>query len=108
MGPRAPRRQWHRRRLQRRALLRRCRGALLLRRHVSDAKSDRRQGHHGPRRLRVNEGGPAASSLWLVPHFHIGDTDMASATLAPSPAASPTAALTLANVIYEKRDDISY
>ena len=47
------RRQRHRRRLQRRALLRRRRGALLLRRHLSDAESDRRQGHHRHRRLRV-------------------------------------------------------
>src|ERR1700742_1746883 len=108
MGPRAPRRQRHRRRLQRGALLRRCRSALLLRRHLSDAKPDRRQGHHWPRRLRVSEGGTAAPSLWLALHFHIGDTDMASATLAPSPAASPTAALTPANVLYEKRDDIAY
>jgi enoyl-CoA hydratase/carnithine racemase len=33
---------------------------------------------------------------------------MASATLAPSPAALPTAALTLANVLYEKKGDIAY
>jgi enoyl-CoA hydratase/carnithine racemase len=33
---------------------------------------------------------------------------MASATPAPSPAASPTTALVLANVLYEKRDDIAY
>jgi enoyl-CoA hydratase/carnithine racemase len=33
---------------------------------------------------------------------------MASATLAPSPAASPTPALTLANVLYEKREGIAY
>jgi 1,4-dihydroxy-2-naphthoyl-CoA synthase len=35
---------------------------------------------------------------------------MASATanLAASPGASPTAALTLANVLYEKRGDIAY
>jgi enoyl-CoA hydratase/carnithine racemase len=32
----------------------------------------------------------------------------ATATLAPSPASSPTAALTLANVLYEKRGDIAY
>ena len=32
----------------------------------------------------------------------------ATATLAPSPAISPTAALTLANVLYEKRGDIAY
>jgi enoyl-CoA hydratase len=32
----------------------------------------------------------------------------ATATLAPSPAASATAALTLANVIYEKKDAIAY
>jgi enoyl-CoA hydratase len=32
----------------------------------------------------------------------------ATATLAPSPAASPTAALTLANILYEKRGDIAY
>jgi enoyl-CoA hydratase/carnithine racemase len=32
----------------------------------------------------------------------------ATATLAPSPAASPTAALTLANVLYERRSDIAY
>ena len=30
-----------------------CRSAVLLRRHVSDAESDRRQGRHRPRRLRV-------------------------------------------------------
>jgi enoyl-CoA hydratase/carnithine racemase len=33
---------------------------------------------------------------------------MASGTLAPSPAALPTAALTLANVLYEKKGDIAY
>jgi enoyl-CoA hydratase/carnithine racemase len=32
----------------------------------------------------------------------------ATATLAPSPAASPAAALTLANVLYEKKSDIAY
>ena len=32
----------------------------------------------------------------------------ATGTLAPSPAALPTTALTLANVLYEKRDDIAY
>jgi enoyl-CoA hydratase/carnithine racemase len=32
----------------------------------------------------------------------------ATATFAPSPAASPTAALTLANVLYEKKDAIAY
>ena len=54
-------RQRHRRRLQRRALLRGRRSALLLRRHVSDAEPDRRQGHHRPRRLRVTRAGCARS-----------------------------------------------
>ena len=36
------------------ALLRGCRSALLLRRHVPDAEPDRRQGHHRVQRLRVN------------------------------------------------------
>jgi predicted LPLAT superfamily acyltransferase len=44
---------------QSRALLQRCRGALLLRRHLSDAESDRRQSHHRPRRLRVRPQRPA-------------------------------------------------
>ena len=53
LGPRDSGRQRHRRRLQRRALLRRRRSALLLRRHLSDAEPDRRQGDHRLRRLRV-------------------------------------------------------
>jgi alkylation response protein AidB-like acyl-CoA dehydrogenase len=53
MGPRAAGRQRHRRRLQSRALLCRLRSALLLRRHVSDAESDRWKGRYGFRRLRL-------------------------------------------------------
>ena len=68
VGPRAVRRQRHRRRLQRRALLRRCRSALLLRRHVSDAEPDRRQGHHRPRRLRVTRAGGRRSCSPARPH----------------------------------------
>src|ERR1700720_2028349 len=33
---------------------------------------------------------------------------LTAATFAPSPAATPTAALTLANVLYEKKDAIAY
>src|SRR5215208_757165 len=109
MGPRAPGRQRHRRRLQRRTLLRRRRGALLLRRHVSDAEPDRRQGHHRHRRLRVT---PAAPALLSPAPVDAGDMNMASptATVTPSPAVVPTAspALTLANVLYEKKDAIAY
>ena len=39
-----------------------CRSALLLRRHVSDAKPDRRQGRHGLQRLRVSATGQRSSS----------------------------------------------
>src|SRR5262249_39560366 len=53
LGARAARRQRHPRRLQRCALLRRCRGALFLRRHVSDATPDRRQGGHRIQRLHL-------------------------------------------------------
>jgi len=38
-----------------RAVLRGCRGPLHLRGHVSDAEPDPRQGHHRPRRVRVNK-----------------------------------------------------
>ena len=58
VGPRAAGRQRHRRRLQRRALLRGCRGALLLRRHVPDAEPDRRQGDHRAQRLRLTRRRP--------------------------------------------------
>src|ERR1700736_3764728 len=100
MGTRGTWRQWHRRRLQCRALLRRRRGALLLRRHLSDAESDRRQGHHGLRRIRVT---PPPRLRFIAAQ---GDMNMSSATatLTPSPAVVPavssTAALTLANVLY--------
>src|SRR5271154_7143988 len=53
LGSRAARRQRHRRRLQSRAVLYGLRSALLLRRHLSDAKSDSRQSHHGFGRLRM-------------------------------------------------------
>ena len=95
-----------------------CRSALLIRRHLSDAESDRRQGHHRPRRLRVSEGEPAVAPRPCLAdspaYFQTGDANMApaTATLTPSPAvvptASPTAALTLANVLYEKKGAIAY
>ena len=68
LGPRTARRQRHCRRLQGGALLRGLRSALLLRRHVSDAESDRRQGRHGLRRFCVmRHSGPAL--LPDPPHF---------------------------------------
>src|SRR5258705_10105830 len=92
MGPRGPGRQRHRRRLQCRALLRRCRGAVLLRRHISDAESDRRQSHHRPRR------------------FHL--IAMRRADLRPPPTKTQETTMAdisaLANVLYEKKNGIAY
>ena len=67
LGARAARRQRHRRRLQSRALLCGLRSALFLRRHVSDAESDRRQGRDGLRRLRVTRRGRPVLRRWLDP-----------------------------------------
>src|SRR3954470_16194129 len=102
MGPRGVGRQRHRRRLQRRAFLRGRRGALLLRRHVSDAEPDRRQGHHRHRRLRVTAPTHSKSSRRSM--------KMASttSTLALAPAPPSAATLTLANVLYEKKGAIAY
>src|SRR5258705_13208223 len=110
MGTRGAGRQRHRRRLQCRALLRRCRGAVLLRRHLSDAESDRRQSHHRPRRLRVTSQRPALGGR-PPPQ---GDMIMVSqaAPFASSPATVPNslprAALALANVLYEKKGSTAY
>ena len=57
------RRQRHRRRLQGRSLLRRCRGALLLRGHLPDAEPDRRQGDHRAQRLRLTCNSPQRLAL---------------------------------------------
>src|ERR1700704_4490876 len=111
MGPRGPGRQRHRRRLQCRALLRRCRGAVLLRRHLSDAESDRRQSHHRSRRLHLTSRRAGAATP-AAPHP--GDTIMVSGTAsftaspATVPNSLPRAALTLANVQYEKKGSIAY
>src|SRR6266851_10178955 len=111
MGTRGPWRQWHRRRLQCRALLRRCRGAVLLRRHISDAESDRRQSHHRSRRLRVTS---QRLALGGRPPPNQGDMNMVSqaAPFTSSPATVPNslprAALALANVQYEKKGLIAY
>src|SRR3954465_11317341 len=109
MGTGGVGRQRHRRRLQRRALFRGRRSALFLRRHVSDAEPDRRQGHHGPRRLRVTPparrrpvGGPPRPRGRSVaaPPPHTGNVNMTSPTATPPPppavvpTTSPTAALT--------------
>ena len=56
LGPRGVRRKRHRRRLQRGTFLRRRRSALLLRRHVSNAESNRWQSHHRLERVRVSVG----------------------------------------------------
>src|SRR5580692_13156924 len=53
LGPGAIGRKRHSRRLQRSALLRRCRSALHLRRHVSNAEPDCRQSHHRFERVRI-------------------------------------------------------
>src|SRR3954454_9396138 len=131
MGTGGVGRQRHRRRLHRRALFRGRRSALFLRRHVSDAEPDRRQGHHGPRRLRVTPPARRRSVAGSPLHtrngnvtsptarvagspLHTGNVNMTSPTarLTPSPAVaptpSPTAALTLANVLCEKKDAIAY
>src|SRR5882757_2797826 len=111
MGTRGPGRQRHRRRLQRRAFLRRCRGTLLLRRHVSDAKSDRRQSYHRSWRLRVTSRRP---TLRRPAAPQQGDMMMASqaapftASPATVPNSLPRAALALANVQYEKNGSIAY
>src|SRR6267154_2912968 len=82
MGPRAAGRQRHRRRLQGCAILCGRRGALLLRRHVSDPESDRRQSRHRAERLHMMD--------------------------APVTETQPAATLRLANVLYEKKDAIAY
>src|SRR6266478_2479375 len=112
MGARGPRRQRHRRRLQRRALLRRCRSTVLLRGYLSNAKSDRRQGHHRSRRLHLTSRRRRRSDAGRPPNP--GDMIMGSqaAPLTPSPATVPNsvprAALALANVLFEKKDSIAY
>src|SRR5271156_125764 len=53
LGSGAIGRKRHSRRLQRSALLRRCRSALHLRRHVSNAEPDCRQSHHRFKRVCV-------------------------------------------------------
>src|SRR3954462_2668408 len=99
MRPRAAGRQRHSRRLQCRALLRGRRGALLVRRHVSDAESDRRQSHYRAWRLRMSKGGPGI----LLPPWP------ASPFLnRRSMMASETTGLTLANVLYEKKGSVAY
>ena len=57
---------------------------------------------------------PGPGPHWLAHFFQTGDANMASATatLTPSPAAVPTAAstaaLTLTNVLFEKKGAIAY
>src|SRR6266403_2757174 len=97
MGPRAVGRQRHRRRLQGCALFRGRRGALLLRRNVSDPESHPRQSRHRPERLRLR-------ALFISPPTYTGE-DMMDA---PVTETQPEATLTLANVLYEKRDAIAY
>src|SRR3954465_11820119 len=112
MGTGGVGRQRHRRRLQRRALFRGRGSALLLRRHVSDAEPDRRQGHHGPRRLRVTP--PARRRSVAGSPLPTGNGKMASPQPPPPPppavvpTTSPTAALTLPNALCEKKDAIAY
>src|SRR5262249_28629681 len=124
LGARAARRQRHPRRLQRCTLLRGRRGALFLRRNVSDAAPDRRQGGHRVQRLRVRRKPlgarryPSHPPAGVRPSFGAGDSgdivmaSPATGTLTPSPTvvpASPSkAALTLVNVLYEKRSGIAY
>src|SRR3954453_23148679 len=112
MGTGGVGRERHGPRLQRRALFRGRGSALLLRRHVSDAEPDRRQGHHGPRRLRVTAQVPAFHRQLAPPDQENRTMVAETATFMPSPAtvpaASPARALTLANVLYEKKDAIAY
>src|SRR5712664_156137 len=97
MGPRAVGRQRHRRRLQGCALFRGRRGALLLRRNVSDPESHPRQSRHRPERLRLR-------ALFISPPTYTGE-DMMDA---PVTETQPEATLSLANVLYEKKDAIAY
>src|SRR5215468_7194096 len=101
LGARAARRQRHPRRLQRCALLRGCRGALLLRRHVSDAKPDRRQGGHRVQRLRVSKDEPAPKDLQ---RRHVMASSAAAVTVETRQSNPPK----LDNVLYEKKSGIAY
>src|SRR4029077_4042280 len=78
------------------------RGTLLIRRHVSDAESDRRQGHHRARCLRMSEGEP------VVPPHSLPGSPSFSRQRSNDMSATAKAGLALANVLYEKRDGIAY
>ena len=70
----------------------------LVRRHVSDAESDRRQSHYRAWRLRVSKGGPGFSS-------HPGPPPFLNRRFMMD---SETAGLALANVLYEKKGSVAY
>ena len=95
-------RQRHRRRLQRRALLRRCRSALLLRRHVPDAEPDRRQGDH---RASAPSCDVEARELPARPSDRSISRLQQAGDIAPR---SPDTDLALTNVLYEKKGAIAY
>src|SRR5580700_2658561 len=97
MGPRAAGRQRHRRRLRGRAVFRGRRSSLLLRRNVSDPEPHPRQGRHRPERLYLR-------AVHRPRPTYIGE-DMTDAPVSENP---PSAALRLANVLYEKKDAIAY
>ena len=93
-------------------LIRRRRGALLLRGHLPDAEPDRRQGRHRVQRLRVTStvgrrsfAGPPSSNR-SNQLCHRQQQQFASPSMCAT--VSSTAALTLANVLYEKRGAIAY
>src|SRR5262249_1096546 len=95
LGARAARRQRHPRRLQRCALLRGRRGALFLRRHLSDAAPDRRQGGHRVQRFRLAQT--------LDRRYA-----MASPAVAVGVETQHPPAPKLDNVLYEKRSGVAY
>src|SRR3954453_24220697 len=118
VGAGAARRQRHRCRLQGGAVLCRLRGALLLRRHVSDAKFDRRQSHHWLGRLRVRRKPLGARrSRPVLPNGVRPKISKAGQDVRRIVMGSPgialvekatAAALNLANVSYEKKNGIAY
>src|SRR5260370_29661399 len=81
--------QRHRRRLQGSALFRRRRGALLVRRYISDPESDPRQSHHRAECLHL-------SALFISPPTYTREAMMD----APVTENQPAATLRPANVLY--------
>src|SRR5262249_40274517 len=83
-----------------------------LRGHLPDAEPDRRQGDHRLQRLHLRlTSAPARFAPALTSKREI-NMSSTTTTLASSPTTAPadssTGVLTLANVLYDKRDAIAY